>query len=503
MDDYYRPCDFSNICGYPHDLPETALERLPSFLGDNVISAKIHINRFNHFIAKWCNANNHEDVKMKLFVLSLEDEASEWFQDQDNKIFKDLKGIIEAFDYRWGDRKDSYALLSALHSSHKEENENIEDFNKRFNDIIRNLPLNIQPPDASLVIYYIQAFDEDMSYLIRDKEPNDLKDAQNKAIKIDKNMRAATESHVLEFSGGRPSEFDEGHIDMENQEIRGNSIDKLAQLIEHMEINHANQLAAMQASQIALQNKILAMEKDNPNNICQEQPSGIVETYNRFDNQITPYCRACDASHREDMCPIFIQIVLNGLAARDRCEHVNFVGHEHVFQNDNDDAFDSIDYSKKMVCMIGNVDKIEETCKYEVSPFDDVYCSDDFGELFHDVEVPVPVVEIVNNEPSIVLVNFLPVSNELESSLTGKESVNIRNFVEEIVEAGDENDLPHVKSIYEYLCANNPMFQRRLIAAHKYFQSKIALLWLVTKDKRQKHNVNQMLDWLHWLFHFT
>jgi len=130
MDDFYRPCDFSHICGYPHDLPETALERLPSFLGDHVISAKTHISRFNHFIAKWCNAHNHEDVKMKLFVLSLEDEAGEWFQDQNDKIFKDLKGIIEAFDYRWGDRKDNYALLSALHSSHKEENENIEDFNK-------------------------------------------------------------------------------------------------------------------------------------------------------------------------------------------------------------------------------------------------------------------------------------------------------------------------------------------------------------------------------------
>ena len=100
MDDFYRPCDFSHICGYPHDLPETALERLPSFLGDHVISAKTHISRFNHFISKWCNAHNHEDVKMKLFILSLEDEAGEWFQDQDNKIFNDLKGIIEALDYR-------------------------------------------------------------------------------------------------------------------------------------------------------------------------------------------------------------------------------------------------------------------------------------------------------------------------------------------------------------------------------------------------------------------
>ena len=42
MDNYYGPCDFSKIVGYPHEVPEKAVDKLPSFQGDNVTSAKAH-----------------------------------------------------------------------------------------------------------------------------------------------------------------------------------------------------------------------------------------------------------------------------------------------------------------------------------------------------------------------------------------------------------------------------------------------------------------------------
>ena len=106
MDGYYGPCDFSKIVGYPHDVPEKAVDKLPSFQGDNATSAKAHIRNFNLCIARWCMAHNHEDVKMKLFVLSLEEEANDWFMEHDDNKFKDLKGIIEAFNDKWGDKRD-------------------------------------------------------------------------------------------------------------------------------------------------------------------------------------------------------------------------------------------------------------------------------------------------------------------------------------------------------------------------------------------------------------
>ena len=62
MDDLCKPCDFSNIVGYPHALPDKAIEKLPSFQGNNAISAKSHTTKFNQCIAKWCNASNYEAV---------------------------------------------------------------------------------------------------------------------------------------------------------------------------------------------------------------------------------------------------------------------------------------------------------------------------------------------------------------------------------------------------------------------------------------------------------
>jgi hypothetical protein len=79
--DIYDPCDFFNIYGYPHAIPEKAIEKLPSFQGNNAVRAKMHDKSFMRCINKWCAAHDHEDVKMKLFVLSLEDDASDWYED--------------------------------------------------------------------------------------------------------------------------------------------------------------------------------------------------------------------------------------------------------------------------------------------------------------------------------------------------------------------------------------------------------------------------------------
>jgi hypothetical protein len=95
MGDLLRPCNFINIQGYPHAIPDKAIEKLPSFQGNNVVSARSHILNFNLCVSKWCNGHNHEDVKMTLFVYSLEGEAGEWFSEQDPNKFSTLAKFIK------------------------------------------------------------------------------------------------------------------------------------------------------------------------------------------------------------------------------------------------------------------------------------------------------------------------------------------------------------------------------------------------------------------------
>ena len=114
MEDLYKPCDFSSIQGYPHAIPDKALEKLPSFKGNNAISAKTHLKNFNTCIAKWCTNHNHEDTKMKLFILSLEEDALDWFLEHDDNTFDSLKGIVDAFNERYGDRREDRHFLVPL-----------------------------------------------------------------------------------------------------------------------------------------------------------------------------------------------------------------------------------------------------------------------------------------------------------------------------------------------------------------------------------------------------
>jgi hypothetical protein len=65
--------------------------------------------------------------------------------------------------------------------------------------------MDVKPPTASILIYYIEAFNGEMRYQIRDKEPTTLKIAQEMVINIDRNMQASSKSNLLGFTRGNTS----------------------------------------------------------------------------------------------------------------------------------------------------------------------------------------------------------------------------------------------------------------------------------------------------------
>ena len=74
-----------------------------------------------------------------------------------------------------GGKKEPRHLLAALHNIKKMENETIDEFNTKFKCVVADLPREIKPRDASILIYYIEAFTGDLRYQLKDKEPADLK----------------------------------------------------------------------------------------------------------------------------------------------------------------------------------------------------------------------------------------------------------------------------------------------------------------------------------------
>jgi hypothetical protein len=122
------------------DIPEKAIDKLPSFQGNNVVSVHSHILNFHQCVLKYCKGHDEMDVQMTLFVYSLEGDVVEWFTEFDPDKFSTLDEILVEFRNRWGDKKENRFQLVALTSSHKNENETVEEFNTKFDNLVKNLP---------------------------------------------------------------------------------------------------------------------------------------------------------------------------------------------------------------------------------------------------------------------------------------------------------------------------------------------------------------------------
>ena len=141
---------------------------------------------------------------MMLFALSLEDDAEEWYFNLDDDSYKTLSEFLEGFMKKWGEKKEPRHLLVALHNIKKMENETIDEFNTKFRHVVANLPREIKPRDASMLLSYIEAFSSDLRYHLRDKDPSDLKIAEL-VEKIEKNMQSLGKSNILGYTRGNTS----------------------------------------------------------------------------------------------------------------------------------------------------------------------------------------------------------------------------------------------------------------------------------------------------------
>jgi hypothetical protein len=240
MTTFLSPLNFAAIQGSPHAVPEKAIDKLPIFHGNNAISANSHISSFNRCVLKYCGGHDEEDVKMTLFAflwkevlpnglktflqISLAPLIQYW-------MISERDGVIRSnIDFNW-------ELLPLV----IKKNETVLEFNNKFNSVVKGLHQDVKPPDAAILIYYIKAFEGEMRYALRDKDPESLPAAQETTMKIEQNMLEARKSNIPGFSRGSPSKVnDEKSKKEEGQGSSSNDIKELTQLIKQMEVSHTN-----------------------------------------------------------------------------------------------------------------------------------------------------------------------------------------------------------------------------------------------------------------------
>jgi hypothetical protein len=73
----------------------------------------------------------------------------------------------------------------------KKENESVKEFDTRFENLLKQIPDDISPKDGVVLLQYTNAFEGKFGFMLRDKSPKTLVEAQEHAAKIEENLLAS------------------------------------------------------------------------------------------------------------------------------------------------------------------------------------------------------------------------------------------------------------------------------------------------------------------------
>ena len=127
----------------------------------------------------------------------------------------------------------------------------MDEFNQRFTELSNAIPATYKPPAPSILVYYIEALSGKMQYQIGDKEPTTLLEAQELAVKIDRNMQSSGESNLLGYSRSSTPLKSNEHKEEDSYKIQ---MMEMKERLERMEDKHLAQMKEMQ-------NKVISMKR--------------------------------------------------------------------------------------------------------------------------------------------------------------------------------------------------------------------------------------------------
>jgi hypothetical protein len=247
----FKPLDMSAILGYPRQMPPKYEKWLPKFTSIDAIGAEEHMSSFWAFFQLQPIADDTEDLIMKLFSATLYDAAIRWYLSLPDGSIKTMDKLEEIFLKRWSIKEDPNMLLTQLYGIAKRENESIREFHTRFEATLQRIPPSHQPKDDYLVHLYTRSFNGQLGYLLRDKNPQSIQEAQELATKIEGNLLS---SKIEPFSNPR------GKIDAKKKTVHSaepvsdlcTSISKLQASVDSIIKNQEemmNQIVRLEKSQ--------------------------------------------------------------------------------------------------------------------------------------------------------------------------------------------------------------------------------------------------------------
>jgi hypothetical protein len=216
----------------------------------------------------------------------------------------------------------------------RRENESIREFHTRFEALLQRIPPSHHPKDDYLVHIYTRSFSGQLGYLLRDKDPQSIKEAQEIATKIEGNLLS---SKIEPFANPR-GKIDTKQKVVHNVEPTSNlctSISKLQASVDSIMKNQEemmNRIVRLEKSQTQAPrppfkgpfqkgNQTYKPKNENevPNTLA---PTNVVDE--------NPWCLECSEAHWENECPYNTsQQQVNNLDCFSSVPQINITDIEH------------------------------------------------------------------------------------------------------------------------------------------------------------------------------
>jgi hypothetical protein len=103
------------------------------YFSNNIVDARCHVKKVSLCFNKWCCNALYEDVGMKLFILSFDDDDLDWFTEVKDKHVRIYNELIDAFMGKWKEKKPPN--MKTINSDVK--NDASPDSNQKFKEFIQ------------------------------------------------------------------------------------------------------------------------------------------------------------------------------------------------------------------------------------------------------------------------------------------------------------------------------------------------------------------------------
>jgi hypothetical protein len=171
-----------------HAMPQDYQTRLPQFDAKGTLSAQQHVDKMNDYLD--LQEVDEVDVQMRLFAQILTGDTKKWFKALPAASIPDLVAFQRSFLDGWEVKKNPLQILLEYENIKRNQGELVQDYCTCFNNLYNAIPTEIKPPLGLALIKFLDGFDADMSYQLRERDATTLEDMQRSTISVEANLLA-------------------------------------------------------------------------------------------------------------------------------------------------------------------------------------------------------------------------------------------------------------------------------------------------------------------------